>query len=412
MKNQFRRIVFLPLRPRIFLPLLSLLRMVHVIPSRKINASSPLQKILIVNLTDFVGDTVMMLPLLDRLHAVFPNAEIDVAASSSMASFLCHIPYLHHVYSFTTRKINLPILGNYQRLFRMIGFVRTELNNSAYDLCVVPRWGSDPTMSVFLANMTSAGQIIGNDPRDEESTHELFPGVSQLLSCAARGGFGLPEAIRELRVLEACNITPPLNLAAEETSPIKALSLIVKNVSFADLKQRLEINDVAYAVLAPGASHPSRRWPPERFAEVAISLYNQFGIPSFIIGGLGDKAIGETIINIAGTSTRSLIGKTSLAETIAILSRATLLVTNDSGPAHLGAGAGTPTIVLSICPITSTREHANSPLRIRPVGPKVQFLQPENPLSGCGERCTAHDAHCILGLRTEYVLGHIHQMLS
>jgi ADP-heptose:LPS heptosyltransferase len=76
---------------------------------------------------------------------------------------------------------------------------------------------------------------------------------------------------------------------------------------------------------------------------------------------------------------------------IAILYRAKFFLGNDSGPAHIAAGLGVPTVVVSVWPQGSAQE-----VRVIPVGPWVRTAHPQRCMPPCTESCSAHFAHCIL----------------
>jgi heptosyltransferase-2 len=95
--------------------------------------------------------------------------------------------------------------------------------------------------------------------------------------------------------------------------------------------------------LAPGSAYgPAKRWPAERFAETARSLRGA-GADVVVVGGPGERALGRTL---AESGARDLTGRTSLLEAVAVLSRCSALVTNDSGALHLGRAAGVPVVAL------------------------------------------------------------------
>jgi ADP-heptose:LPS heptosyltransferase len=101
-----------------------------------------------------------------------------------------------------------------------------------------------------------------------------------------------------------------------------------------------------YAVLIPGCSPnaPHKRWPPERFAELAGLLRNK-GLACVTIGTEADAgAVAEIKANAAELS--DLCGQTSLFELAGILRGAAVVVGNDTGPIHMGAAVGAPTVAL------------------------------------------------------------------
>lgn len=96
-------------------------------------------------------------------------------------------------------------------------------------------------------------------------------------------------------------------------------------------------------VLHPGASDPRRRWPAERFALVADALAGRGGTIA-IAGGPGDREVAEAVCAAMRAPAHNLAGRLSLPALVGLLDRAVLVVANDSGPLHLAAAIGTPTV--------------------------------------------------------------------
>jgi ADP-heptose:LPS heptosyltransferase len=408
-KKILRKLLFAPLLPGPWMLILNVLRLVRVLPL-KITPVDPPGRVLVVNITEFLGDTVMMMPVLERLHELLPAAQINVITSAAMAPLLRQIPCLTEIKGIGVRASRIPVWGIYRRLAQMASFVRFTVREP-YDLCILPRWGPDPELSVFLASMTSASRLVGHDPDQEAGQSNPFNGTASLLTVACKGGFGLPEAVREMLLLPCAGIGGELDPVAEEKQRVAALQQIADRVAAEVVNERFRIAR-PYAVLAPGASQPGRRWPAERFAVFAADLHQRLGINLLILGGPGDAQIARAIKAGAGYHTLDLVGITSLPETIALISQASLLLANDSGPAHIGAGLGVPTIVLSACPCTNTSEHANSPRRVRPVGPSVVVMQPAPRAPECVERCQSKEPHCILDITVEAVTSQANHLLA
>lgn len=100
-----------------------------------------------------------------------------------------------------------------------------------------------------------------------------------------------------------------------------------------------------WLVVHPGASAASRRWPAERFGEVAARLAPQFdGIA--VTGGADERALVEAVCERAGPRALPLAGALPVGELGALIETADLLVANNSGPAHLAAALGTPVVDL------------------------------------------------------------------
>lgn len=103
-----------------------------------------------------------------------------------------------------------------------------------------------------------------------------------------------------------------------------------------------------FAVLNPGASDPRRRWPTEKFAAVGDALAAA-GADVVIIGGSNDRELARALANSMTRPARDLSGRVGLRGLAGVLSRSSLMVSNDSGPLHLGAAVGAPTVGIYWC---------------------------------------------------------------
>jgi ADP-heptose:LPS heptosyltransferase len=102
-------------------------------------------------------------------------------------------------------------------------------------------------------------------------------------------------------------------------------------------------------LINPNASEllPHRRWMPDRFAELIRRILDAYADVVVLITGSADEREGaEQLAAINAPRAVSFAGRSALAELPALYSHATLMVTNDSGPAHFSAAVGLPTIVL------------------------------------------------------------------
>lgn len=101
-----------------------------------------------------------------------------------------------------------------------------------------------------------------------------------------------------------------------------------------------------YALLVPGGSahRLDKRWPGGRFAQLARALRDK-GLEVEIVGGPQETALAEEITR-AAPGVRDLTGKTDFADIARLGAGATLAVGNDTGPLHLIAAAGAPTVAL------------------------------------------------------------------
>jgi len=127
-----------------------------------------------------------------------------------------------------------------------------------------------------------------------------------------------------------------LAMAGISHFPAPALDWLDANITRFALPAR-------FALLIPGASpgRPAKRWPVSHFAALVAAL----DVPAVILGGPAEASLGAAITQNC-PSARDLTGKTSFADIAALARRAAFCIGNDTGPAHLAAVAGCPTLAL------------------------------------------------------------------
>jgi ADP-heptose:LPS heptosyltransferase len=123
------------------------------------------------------------------------------------------------------------------------------------------------------------------------------------------------------------------------------------------IEKLLQKNKVASGVplvgLFPGAGHESRRWPIERFAEVADKLIRNVGVKVLIFAGPEEKDFVKQIHETFPSSVL-IFDKLTLTQLAAAMARLSVLVSNDTGPLHVAAAVGTPVVKLIGHPTLNT----------------------------------------------------------
>jgi len=129
-----------------------------------------------------------------------------------------------------------------------------------------------------------------------------------------------------------------------------------------------------------GASTEAKRWPAERFAELANALAPHLG-EIILVGGSGEQALSSTFLARATRRVFDCTGAASLGELAALLHRSRLLVTNDTGPMHVAVAAGTRVVDISSGPVSA--------YETGPYGPEHVVVEPELACYPCpvGSEC-------------------------
>jgi ADP-heptose:LPS heptosyltransferase len=114
------------------------------------------------------------------------------------------------------------------------------------------------------------------------------------------------------------------------------------------LSKERNLQDHPLVLINPGSDWPSKRWPIDRYAELVERLAKSFPHIEFgIIGTQGERELAYFIKERCGERVFILTGKTPIEVLPAIMERACLVITNDSGPAHVARAVGVPVAILA-----------------------------------------------------------------
>lgn len=159
--------------------------------------------------------------------------------------------------------------------------------------------------------------------------------------------------------------------------------------------EALHLADLRYAVVHPGSQLPTRRWPAERFAEVADQLALD-GFHVVLTGTLKEEPLVRRVKDAMRAPAIDLSGRTSLGGLAAVVARARLVVCNDTGISHVAAAMRTPSVVIA---------SGSDPARWAPLNKDLHtVLWHDVPCRPCGhaECPTGHE--CALGVTVHEVL--------
>ncbi|MEN3539517.1 glycosyltransferase family 9 protein [Microbispora sp. ZYX-F-249] len=162
----------------------------------------------------------------------------------------------------------------------------------------------------------------------------------------------------------------------------------------AALMERRRLRPGTYAVVHPGASSPSRRWPAERFAAVADGLAGR-GLRVLLSGVAAEAALTAEVRAAMRRPAADLAGRTGLGTYAALLRRAALLVSGDTGVAHLAAATGTPSVTVFL---------SGDPVRWSHPGGRHPIARGDAACSPCPHLDCPIDFRCATGVGAGAVL--------
>jgi heptosyltransferase-2 len=154
----------------------------------------------------------------------------------------------------------------------------------------------------------------------------------------------------------------------------------------------------------PGAAFGSaKRWIPERYSAVGDFLGRQEGARIAILGGPGERPLGEAVASGMRRPARNLCGQTTTAELVGVLRHFSLLVTGDTGPMHVAAALGVP--VVAVFGPTDWRETA-------PLGDRHRLVREPVHCSPCKLRDCPIDHRCMTRISADRVLDAARELLG
>jgi lipopolysaccharide heptosyltransferase II len=155
-----------------------------------------------------------------------------------------------------------------------------------------------------------------------------------------------------------------------------------------------ELADRDYLVIHPGSTAASRRYPPERFAAVAARLAAA-SHPVVVTGDASERQTTAAVATAGGEAGLDLGGRLDLATLAAAIEGARLLITNNTGPAHIAAAVGTP--VVDLYALTNPQ---HTPWRV-----PCRVLSYDVPCRWCYKSVCPEGHHrCLLGVSAEEVV--------
>jgi lipopolysaccharide heptosyltransferase II len=292
----------------------------RVAPRRE-SAGAP-RAVLVVRL-DHLGDVLMTTPAIASLRRAFPAARIDVLAAPWGRGALEGNPDVSGVREgiapwYDPRNPSMPPLRRVLRVSR-------DLRRDAYDWAFDFR--GDPRVVLFYL-LPAAPRRFGFSRLGLESLLTDSVPYDRARSLLDQG----------LDLVAAAGVEPAERMPVfrfGESAAARAAGLLAE----------AGVASSPFAVVAPAANRPPACWGGERFASVADGLRDA-GIPVLLVGRREDGEILGSLSSAARHSHADLSGRTGLADLAAILARASLLVSNDSGPAHLAAAVDCPTVAV------------------------------------------------------------------
>ena len=309
------------------------------------------KRILVIKL-DHLGDVLLATPVFSNLRQAYPDAELHALTGTWSRVVLERHPDVDKVLAY-----NSPVFSrtgsptSRRETFQLY----KQLRRQKYDLLVALR--SDWRTVCFALLQVTPKRL---DRAALQVTNKF--GAPQFT--------GTHETTRNLDVLHKAGIATPI-----QTTTFSVTTADEKWAS--DFLEALHIDrERPVIAIHPGSPVPIKRWLPERYAEFADWLIARKRTQILFVGVEDEIPIITEIQGLMRAETNNIAGKTTLTQLASILHKCNVFIGNDSGPMHLAAAVGTPTIGLY---------GPGDPTRFGPVGAMCQTIQRKTDCPPCPE---------------------------
>lgn len=335
---------------------------------------------------NWVGDAVMSVPALRELRRLFPRARLTLATR----------PWAEGIFAGADFIDDFLVTHNSSGKVSAVFREAREWRARRFDLAVLFPNSFAPALVAALARVPlRAGYATQgraallthrvNVPDWRARRHEVFYYLN-LVAELERKLYGTstvesrePEAA--LRVTEARVREAQLMLGEHGARPGRPL-----------------------VALCPGSTNSrAKRWPAERFAAVADMLVERTGAEIVLVGAAEELEISSEVAGHMRARPVVLTGRTDLAQTAAVLKASDLLVTNDTGPAHIAAAVGCPVVVIF---------GPTNPDTTRPFSERAEVVRRPPDCAPCMLRDCPIDHRCMTAITPEDVFERAARVLE
>ncbi len=276
------------------------------------------QKILVIKLSA-LGDFVLALAAMKKIRQAHPKAYISLLTTPPFEGLAKASPYFNAVFTDGRPEGFAQWIALRNRL-RAAGYARVyDLQTSAHSNRIFQILRPNPPAWSGVA----FGCSLPHSNPLRNQMHTLERQADQLMYAGI-----WPDAPTEAGAAPAPDLSWVLGLAEGARPPT------------------VGVKAKPYVMFVPGGSahRPEKRWPVDRYGELARILYSR-GLDIVIIGGPQESALAQSIQRQVPRA-RDLTGRTDFASIAVLGAKAALAIGNDTGPLHLAAAGGAPTVVL------------------------------------------------------------------
>lgn len=281
---------------------------------------------LLVRATNWLGDAVICLPAMREIRRAHPGWHITVLARPWVADLYAREDFADDVVLYENKEKHAGMRGKWRLAseLRRGNFDRAILLQNAFDAALVSTLARIPERIGYARD--ARGPLLTNavpvPTNGDAPAHERFYYL---------------ELLRRAGLLEEIPECADIRLAGADQAASAGWEL---------WRQR-GYPDSRWIGISPGAAFgTAKQWLPERFSEAAQQLAAANDARVVVFGAPNEAELGRQVASAAGANAISLAGETTLREFIDLAATCSLFLTNDSGPMHVAAALGIPTVAI------------------------------------------------------------------
>lgn len=341
---------------------------------RELKGQADQIKRIVVRAPNWVGDAVMSVPALRELRQILPHARITLVARPGTADVFIDADFIDSVSIY--ERAGVASVWEQVRQWRRQRFDLAVMLQNAFEAALIASLARVPIRVGY--NTERRGFLLTNPfllPEWKDERHESFYYLNVVSELK-----GLLYGARS-----DVAIAPQFDLSVSLDRKQEAHALLHE--------QGLRIG-APLVLLCPGSINSrAKRWPAERYAALGDRLI-QSGANVVLIGSPGEKEVSQEVCKHAQRQPIVLTGKTTVAEATALISIADALITNDTGPAHIGAALHTPTLVIF---------GPTNPLTTFPMSPNAEIVRRPPDCAPCMLRNCPIDHRCMTAITPDEI---------
>jgi heptosyltransferase-2 len=333
----------------------------------------------VVRGANWVGDAVMTVPALRELRRLLPRARVTLATR----------PWAEGIFEGADFIDDFLVTRETSSKPRSVLVEAREWRARRFDLAVLLPNAFAPALVAALARVP-ARLGYATQGRSALLTHRLavpdWRGQRHEVFYYLNLVAGLERLLHGTDTIESRE--PDTRLPAPEPRTREALEM---------LRERGARAGQPLVAVCPGSTNSrAKRWPAERFAAVADMLAERTGAEIVLIGAGEELDISDEVARHMRARPIVLTGRTDLAQTAGLLRASDLLLTNDTGPAHVAAAVGCPVVVIF---------GPTNPITTRPFSATAEVVRHPPDCAPCMLRDCPIDHRCMTAITAEEVFG-------